>query len=386
LTSLDFLLTVAFLLVQSVLAVLILRRVRRLERPWRGIASAALIFFAVLLVAGYACSFSEVTATLRLPATAAAVAGAVSLCYLLASAAGLVVYGILYPVRRLANADANVGRRRVLKAAGSVLVASPFAVLAYGGLVKRTDFQVREVDLPVPGLPTDLDGLRILQLSDIHLGAFLSEGELARVIDATRELRPHIAFATGDFISTYGDPLEACIRQLARVRADAGMLGCLGNHEHYALAEQQAVDLAAQSGIRILRSESVPLRFGNAVLNVAGVDYQSIFKKRQYLTGAERMIQPGAVNLLLSHNPDVFPVAARQGYQVTLSGHTHGGQVTIEILDQSINPARFFTPYVQGLYRMGPATAYVTRGIGTIGIPARIGATPEISLLRLKRV
>jgi predicted MPP superfamily phosphohydrolase len=89
--------------------------------------------------------------------------------------------------------------------------------------------------------------------------------------------------------------------------------------------------------------------------------------------------------LLLQHNPDVFPVAARQGYNLLLAGHTHGGQVRVEILDQSINPARFFTPYVYGLYRQGNAASYVTRGIGTIGIPARIGAPPEISLLRLRK-
>jgi predicted MPP superfamily phosphohydrolase len=88
---------------------------------------------------------------------------------------------------------------------------------------------------------------------------------------------------------------------------------------------------------------------------------------------------------LLSHNPDVFPVAAAQGYHLMLAGHTHGGQVTIEILDQGINPARFFTPYVKGLYRLEPAVGYVTRGIGTIGIPARIGAPPEITLLRLRK-
>jgi predicted MPP superfamily phosphohydrolase len=94
---------------------------------------------------------------------------------------------------------------------------------------------------------------------------------------------------------------------------------------------------------------------------------------------------PGALNVLLSHNPDVFPVAAEKGYDLTLSGHTHGGQVTVEILDQTLNPARFLTPYVYGLYQHRGRSAYVTRGIGTIGIPARIGAPPEIALIRLKR-
>src|SRR5262249_49769250 len=133
------------------------------------------------------------------------------------------------------------------------------------------------------------------------------------------------------------------------------------------------------------RGTALPLRFGSTVVNLAGVDYQRRADRSHYLRGAERLILPGAINILMSHNPDVFPVAANQGYNLLLAGHTHGGQVTVEILDQSINPARFFTPYIYGIYRTGGATAYVTRGIGTIGGPARIGAPPAISLLRLRR-
>src|SRR5262249_13369204 len=133
------------------------------------------------------------------------------------------------------------------------------------------------------------------------------------------------------------------------------------------------------------RSQTELLRFGNASLNLVGVDYETKAHGRIYLPKAERMVVPGAVNVLLSHNPDVFPVAARKGYQLMLAGHTHGGQVNVEILDQAINPARFFTPYVYGIYRKGNASAYVTRGIGTIGVPARLGAPPEICLLRLRK-
>jgi len=382
---LDLLLTAVFLAAQWRIALLVLRRVRRLVGWRRAAALVATTLFGDMVAVGYACSYSEVMSQLRVGQNMAAIWGAVTLCYLLTSTTGLVVAAVLRPIRRRLNADADPGRRRVLNFAGNALMASPFAAVAYGALVQRTNFQVEEVDVPLAGLPADLDGLRVLQLSDIHLGAFLSERELARVIDASRELRPHIAFATGDFISTFGDPLEACIRQLARVKADAGMWGCLGNHERYAHVEHRATELAARAGIRILRGESSQLRFGNSVLNVAGVDYQSLYRKQQYLTGAERLVYPGAVNLLLSHNPDVFPVAAGQGYQLMLAGHTHGGQVTVEILDQGINPARFFTPYVKGLYRLEPAAGYVTRGIGTIGIPARIGAPPEITLLRLRK-
>jgi predicted MPP superfamily phosphohydrolase len=263
-------------------------------------------------------------------------------------------------------------------------MVSPLAALA-GGFLTRNDFRVREVEVPLAGLADSLHGLRILQLSDIHLSVFLSERDLARVIDASNELRANLAVITGDLISTRGDPLDACIRQLARIKADIPMIGCLGNHERFAGAEDYCVDQAARSGIRFLRGESLALRFGAATLNLAGVDYQPLNHKDRYLQGCEKLIVPGAANILLSHNPDVFPVAARQGYNLTLAGHTHGGQVTVEILEQAVNPARFITPYVYGLYRAGHSAAYVTRGIGTIGIPARIGAPPEITVIRLRK-
>ncbi len=113
-----------------------------------------------------------------------------------------------------------------------------------------------------------------MQLSDIHLSAFLSEKDLARVIDSANELRPHLTLVTGDLITAAGDPLDACLRQLARLRADAGILACMGNHENYAMAEDYTERQGARLGIPFLRGRAQPLRFGDAVLNVAGVDYQ----------------------------------------------------------------------------------------------------------------
>lgn len=308
-----------------------------------------------------------------------------TIIYLLISACVLVVYVVIWPFRKQLNAATDPSRRRALNLARNALLCSPIAAISYGSLIQRTDFEVREIDLPTPGLPAALDGLRLLQISDIHLSPFLSEKELARVIDATLGLHPHIAFVTGDLISSARDPLEACIRQLARVKADAGVFGCLGNHERFAGAEEATTELAAQCGMRFLRKEAAALRFGNSVLNVAGVDYEQYSRRTHYLRGAEHLVEPGAFNILLSHNPDVFPFAGQQGYDLVLAGHTHGGQVNIEILGQSINPARFHTPYIYGLYRQGPSVEYVTRGIGTIGVPVRLGAPPEVALLRLRK-
>ncbi|HEX4134335.1 MAG TPA: metallophosphoesterase [Bryobacteraceae bacterium] len=275
-------------------------------------------------------------------------------------------------------------RRRLLKAAGTVAVAAPFAATAYGAIVERTNFQVKEVDLPVPNLHPDLVGLRIGQLSDLHVSPWLSVRDAGRAVDMLNEMKPHLTVVTGDVITQVGDPLDGAIRELGRLRADAGILGCLGNHERYAQCQNYETREAAKYGIGILRNQARSLRWGNGVLNVAGVDYQSL-RFGEYLTDTEKLLVPGAANLLLSHNPDVFPVAVRKGFDAVMSGHTHGGQVTVEILNQTLNMARFATPYVAGLYRIEGRSCYVTAGIGTIALPVRLGAPPEITVVRLTR-
>jgi predicted MPP superfamily phosphohydrolase len=276
-------------------------------------------------------------------------------------------------------------RRALLRLVGGAAAAVPFAAIGFGTLIERTAFRTREIDIPVAGLHPDLEGLRLVQLSDIHLSPFLSEEEFARVVDAANELCPHLTLVTGDLISVRGDPLDACLHQLSRLRADAGVLGCLGNHEIYSGTERYTAEQGARLGVPFLRGQSRQLRFGNAQVNVAGHDYQRMSRRDRYLRGAESLIIPGALNILLQHNPDVFPAAARQGWDLTLAGHTHGGQVNIEILHQDLNVARFYTPYVYGLYGSGRSSIYVTRGIGTIGMPARLGAPPEIAFFRLRK-
>ena len=384
--SLDIFLILIFALVQWRITRLLLQAADRdLSGGMRASVRAAIFLFDALVGVSYIFSFSRAVDWIGIPTHFGSLLGAGSLTYLLTATCVVVLHQLLKVVQNRLRAAADPGRRRVLSLAANAVMAAPFVVIGYGGLVQRTDFRVREVDIPLPGLPPDLDGLRLLHLSDIHLSAFLSEAELARAIDICLELRPHLALVTGDLISGRTDPLDACIRQLARLKTDGGVFGCMGNHERYAHVEQKTARDAARVGIRFLRGEAQQLRFGNSVLNLAGVDFQSAKAKDLYLEGAERLIVPGATNLLLSHNPDVFPKAARQGYDLLLAGHTHGGQVTVEILDRFVNPARFLTPYVYGLYRSGAAAAYVTRGIGTIGIPVRSGAPPEISLLRLRK-
>lgn len=272
-------------------------------------------------------------------------------------------------------------RRGLLQAAQATVVAAPALAVGYGTFYERRRLTPLEIDLRIPGLPKDLDGLRIAQLSDIHLSSFLSAKELAAAVDMANTFRPHLAVVTGDLITRDGDPLDACLRELRRLRAGDGVFGCMGNHEIYANCEAYTEREASKFGMRFLRGGAQTLRFGQAKLRLAGVDYQR--SQTPYLAGAQALQEPGAFQVLLSHNPDVFDVAAAQGWDLTLAGHTHGGQVTVEYLNQHLNLARFFTPYVYGHYEKEKSHLYVTRGIGTVGVPIRIGAAPEVALVRL---
>ncbi len=277
----------------------------------------------------------------------------------------------------------SAGRRRFLTAAGIAAVAAPAGVAAFGIIVERNRYRIRELDFPVAGLHPDLEGFRISQVSDLHVSPFLSPREAGRVIDMANELRADLALFTGDLISERGDPLDEAIGELTRLNAPFGVLCCMGNHEQYVDCRDYLEREAGRAGLLFLRHSATRIHRGEAILNIAGVDYQR--KGEPYLPGAERLVVPGVPNLLLSHNPDTFPTAIQRGFQAVIGGHTHGGQVNVEILHQNINPARFRTPFTSGLYRQDNASCFVSNGIGTIGMPIRLGAPPEIALLRLRR-
>lgn len=270
------------------------------------------------------------------------------------------------------------GRRQALQLARAAAMSAPAVMLGYGSFIERAHFRLVESKINVPGLPAGLNGLRLVQLTDIHFGAFFSPKDLRYAIDMANRTAAHLALVTGDLISMYRDPLDDCLRLLREVKAEAGVFGCLGNHEVFAECEDYATRQGALAGIRFLRGETQTLRFGQAELNLSGVDYQPTNKP--YLVDTQRLLRPGQFNVLLSHNPDVFPVAARQGWDLTIAGHTHGGQISVEILGVNANFARFYTPYVYGHYERDGRQIYVSRGLGTVGIPSRVGAPPEVSI------
>jgi predicted MPP superfamily phosphohydrolase len=304
-----------------------------------------------------------------------------------------------------AVADFNPSRRAFFQYAAIFAGSVPFLAATYGFASGRLRYTIERVDVPIANLPPELDGLRIAQLSDIHIGDYMPPAEIARAVDMANHLHPDIAFVTGDFVSREGDPLETCITELSRLRAPLGIWGCNGNHEIYAGVEDDAQRIFHEKGMHLLRAQSAVVEHNGASFNLLGVDYQrdhmvSGERNGPMLQEIEHLVRRDIPNVLLSHNPNSFRRAADLGIELSLAGHTHGGQIKFEIVDHSVSPARLITPFVAGHYTLpmtnGHANAnpngngahkaalYVNRGLGTFGFPVRIGVPPEITLLTLR--
>jgi hypothetical protein len=319
----------------------------------------------------------------------------------------------------LAETVPDPSRRYFFRAATAAAGAAPFLTAMYGFAAERLNYQVRRIEIPIPGLPSALDGMQIVQISDIHLSGYMSRTQVRRAVDMANNLGADLAVVTGDLITGVGDPIEDCVDEIRHLRAPLGIWGCNGNHEIYARAEDEAGFLYAQAGMKLLRQENAQLTFNGAQFNLMGVDYQREYNRRgqrqKLLADVEPLIRRDMPNILLSHNPNTFNRAAELGIELSLAGHTHGGQIQVEILDHRLSPARFITDYIAGLYQrplFAPAPneraasvvsasrkfspslfpvqssamahIYVNRGLGTVGAPVRLGVPPEISLIVLR--
>jgi len=319
-----------------------------------------------------------------------------------------------YPAPALPTGDelpVDPGRRYFFKTATAAAGAAPFIGAVYGFAAERLNYQIHRIEIPVSNLPAALDGMTIAQLSDIHMSGYMPRSQVRRAVDMANDLGADLAVVTGDFITGAGDPIAECVEEIRRLSAPLGIYGCNGNHEIYAEAEDSAQELFAQLGMKLLRHQNQVISFRGVQMNLIGVDYQRERapggRRVTTLAGLEPLVRKDIPNILLSHNPNTFNRAAELGVELSLAGHTHGGQIQVEILDHRLSPARFITDYVAGLYMrplftpartvasqeflhaatlQGPhAAIYVNRGLGTVGAPVRLGVPPEISLLTLRR-
>ena len=228
-------------------------------------------------------------------------------------------------------------------------------------------------------LPRAMDGLRIVQLSDIHHSPFTGREQIERAVETANSLNPDIIALTGDYISHEREYAAPCAEMLGRLRARRGVYAVLGNHDHWVDAAL-ITDLFRAEGINVLINEGQRFAHKGASFWLAGVDDTMVGLEDLSLALAGS--SEHEMKLVLAHNPIVLRRAARAGVDLVLSGHTHGGQVSLRSEKSASGRPR--RRLLRGLGRQGETQIYVSRGLGTVVLPVRYGCPPEVSLLELR--
>ncbi len=271
------------------------------------------------------------------------------------------------------------GAHAVVAQAGvpAVLVLSIVAV-GIGALTALSGPGVEEVEVRLPGLHPDLDGLRIVQISDLHVGRTIRRRYVERTVGRARALAPDLVALTGDLVDGPVDRLAPDVAPLAALAQGGRAFFVLGNHDCYSGAGAWISHFRAM-GMRVLLNEYELIRKGDATLLVGGIVDPAYRAQRPAISldAAPR----ADFRLLLAHNPKLAPLGARAGFDLQLSGHTHAGQ----FFPWTLAVRLVHAPHVAGLSREGRMQVYVSAGTGSWGPPVRFGTSPEITLIRLAR-
>ena len=269
-------------------------------------------------------------------------------------------------------AEPDPERRIVLARTVAAGVSAVVAGLSAIGIRSAlSGIQIKQLDVKLRGLPQQLAGFRLVQISDVHVGPLLRKDWVAHIVEQIRQLAPDLVAITGDLVDGRVHELREHVAPLAKIEARRGVYFVTGNHEYYSGVEEWYAHLPSL-GVRPLRNERVEVAPG---LELAGIEDPT---GAPDLAAALHGRDPEGALVLLAHQPRQFAEAAKRGVPLTLSGHTHGGQIWpfswLVALAQ---------PYLAGLHRRGESQLYVSRGTGFWGPPMRVFAPAEITLLRL---
>ncbi len=271
--------------------------------------------------------------------------------------------------------------RNRLAAAGAVAVAG---VAAWAAFVEPRLLAVRRRTVALAGWPDALDGLTVAAVADLHAGApQIDAARVREVVAAVNERGPDVVVLLGDHVDDrhlLGAPVApaAVAAALGELRAPRGVFAVLGNHDWRNAGERMGAALAAE-GIVVLENGAAPAGPGLWVAGVGDPTHRIADVERALAAVGD----DDAAVLLLTHDPDVFPrVPVRPA--LTLAGHTHGGQVDVPLLRRRWIPSRFGARYAGGWVREHGRRMYVSPGIGTSRVPVRLGARPEVPVLRLR--
>jgi len=279
-------------------------------------------------------------------------------------------------------AKLELSRRQFLTGLAGAPLLALSATSAYARFIEPYYYRVVEQDVFVRDLPQAFENFRITQLTDVHHSRIVGLDEIRRVVNLAQSTKPDLIALTGDYTTTYRRFIEPCAEALGNLQAPEGVWAVLGNHDHYTDHELTTRSLE-RNHIPVLNNANTTLRRGSDSLQLAGIDdwswAQGDWDRAFHALDRKRP------TVLLSHQPSVLDLPETQHVSLILSGHTHGGQVTLPFIGA---PARLATKdlkYAHGLFRRGDTQLFVSSGTGVIGLPVRLGARPEVAVLRLRR-
>jgi uncharacterized protein len=257
----------------------------------------------------------------------------------------------------------------------------PMGKNLYGRWFRDMRVEFNELSLDVRKDRISRHGLTLVQLSDIHTGPYLEGPELAWVMDRVTAMDPDIIVLTGDYVNRDPAELYPCLGSLAKLKARGGVFAVLGNHDFWG-DEDEVAEALEGIGITVLRNRGVDLDINETRFHLAGVDDWK--EKRADLKSASRDRSDRHLSILLSHCPQMVEDAAEEGYDLVLSGHTHGMQIRLPIWRQIAS--RFMhNRFDHGHSRHGDTHLYISRGLGVVTLPWRYKCPPEVTRIRLKQ-
>ena len=294
----------------------------------------------------------------------------------------------------------KIAKTRFLSFTGILISIAMFFIVLEGITIGRTDFKTNHVTVYFKNLPKSFDGLRIAHISDTHLGSFADSLDVKKGIVQLMDEKPDIIMFTGDLVSNQSEEAKIMLPELKRLHAPLGVFSILGNHDvgdyrRWKTIKDKSADLKElenieiEAGFKLLIDGSYIIRKGSDSLVIIGVNSwgKPPFKKYGSLPKAMKGVENFPFKILLTHNPSHWDmeVAGKNNADLTLAGHTHAMQFGINCFGIFWSPIKWMYPHWAGLYNDGEQYLYVNRGFGFIGFPGRIGMTPEITIIELRR-
>jgi len=284
-------------------------------------------------------------------------------------------------------------KRNFVGNATRTLAGASLGALAYGTYHENSTPEISRVVLSYSGLHPDLCGFRVVHVTDIHAGPFISFESIARTVSMVNAIKPDLIVLTGDYVNNNPAYVDGCVRLLNDLKANAGVFGVYGNHDYYTGIDSVREGFS-KTRIFMLSHSRHAAKGLEGLLNIIGVEDPvsrwAADAQFQDLAKISALAVPHQFNLLLSHRPGIFKASKGWNVQLTLAGHTHGGQVIVPMVgERGFSLAGLFVTYTHGLYESEKdpeVRMYVSRGIGTIVAPVRLFCKPEIVEITLTRV